>query len=100
MSIVASTLPDEDTLKALYLSEPLELLGLYHGVSLTRRSIYDLPTRPDTILIYRLPILEYAKSNGMPVRDVVRHVLVHEIGHHFGFSDEDMEAIERGPGTD
>lgn len=100
VSIVATTLPGEDTLNALGLSEPLELLGLYHGVSLTRKSVLDLPARPDTILIYRLPILAYAKTQRLPVNEVVRHVLVHEIGHHFGFSDEDMEVIERGCGTD
>lgn len=100
MSIVATTLPDEATLNAFGMSEPLELLGLYHGVSLTQKSVLDLPTRPDTILIYRLPILAYAKTQRLPVDEVVRHVIVHEIGHHFGFSDEDMEVIERGCSTD
>lgn len=98
VSILAEALPDEDTLKALGLSDPLELLGLYHGISLTRKSTLDLPQRPDTVLIYRLPILAYAEAKALPVQDVVRHVLVHEFGHHFGFSDEDMEALERGRG--
>ena len=70
VSVVATALPGEDTLNALGLSEPLELLGLYHGVSLTQKSVLDLPTRPDTILIYRLPILAYAGARHLPVPPV------------------------------
>lgn len=95
VSILAETLPDQQTLQALGLSDPLELLGLYHGISLTQKSVLDLPNRPDTVLIYRLPILTYAATKGLTVKDVVSHVLVHELGHHFGFSDEDMESMER-----
>jgi len=94
LSVLSQPLPDQETLKALGLSEPYELLGLYHGVNLTQKSVFDLPARPDTVLIYRLPILAYAQARDLPVEQVVRHVLIHEIGHHFGFSDDDMERIE------
>lgn len=94
IAIQAPSLPSTETLNALGLSDPLELLGLYHGISLTRKSLYDLPTQPDVVLIYRLPILAYAHARGLPVQEVIQHVLVHEIGHHFGFSDSEMEEIE------
>jgi predicted Zn-dependent protease with MMP-like domain len=76
------------------MNEPNELLGLYHGIALAHKSVLDLPVTPDEVLIYREPIIAYAHATRTPLRDVVRHVLVHEIGHHFGFSDDDMEEIE------
>lgn len=94
ISIQSPSLPDAETLQALGLTDPFGLLGLYHGVSLTNKSIHDLPSRPDIVMIYRLPILDYAQSRGLPVERVIEHVLVHEIGHHFGFSDDDMASIE------
>lgn len=83
-----------EVLSALELSDPNLLLGLYHGVNLTRKSVFDLPILPDEVVIYREPIVAYASATGRPLGEVVNHVLVHEIGHHFGFSDADMELIE------
>lgn len=97
VAVRAQSLPSPDTLEALGLSDPLELLGLYHGISLTNKSVFALASMPDTVLIYRLPILAYAEEQGLPVDDVVEHVLIHEIGHHFGLSDDDMAAIEARP---
>lgn len=94
VAIRAEPLPDAETLAALELTNPYQLLGLYHGVSLARKSVFDLPMQPDMVFIYRLPIIAYARAEGYALRDVVRHVLIHEIGHHFGLSDADMEAIE------
>jgi predicted Zn-dependent protease with MMP-like domain len=85
-----------EVMTALELLDPFELLGLYHGVNLTQKSVFDLPSLPDQVIIYREPILAYSKTTGRSLSDVVRHVLIHEIGHHFGFSDADMELIERG----
>ena len=85
-----------ETLGELGMASPLELLGLYHGISLAQKSVFDLVSMPDTVLIYRRPIIAYAKAKGLPLIDVVRHVLIHEIGHHFGLTDVDMEAIEQG----
>jgi predicted Zn-dependent protease with MMP-like domain len=85
----------EEVLAALGIVNPFELLGLYHGVSLTKRSNFTLPGLPDEVIIYRDPIVAYAQTSGLALSDTVRHVLIHEIGHHFGFSDADMERIER-----
>ncbi|MGY9002764.1 MAG: metallopeptidase family protein, partial [Rhodospirillales bacterium] len=71
-----------------------DLLGLYQGISLDQKSVSDPVPDMDMIFLYRQPILDYAEQTGEAVIRVVRHVLIHEIGHHFGFSDDDMERIE------
>jgi predicted Zn-dependent protease with MMP-like domain len=88
--------PDEETMDEMGLETPFDLLGLYRGVDLTRKSVLDAPQDVDMIHLYRRAILDYWCETGEDLRDLVRHVLVHEIGHHFGFSDEEMERIERG----
>jgi predicted Zn-dependent protease with MMP-like domain len=85
---------DAETLKALHIRGPYDLLGLYHGVGLPSKSVWDPVSLPDRIFLYRIPILNYAYRNGDPVDRVIRHVLIHEIGHHFGFSDAGMAQIE------
>ena len=87
-------LPDEQTCADFGLESPYDLLGLYHGIPLDEQSVLDIKQHVDIIFLYRLPLLDYADDTGDPLFDVVRHVLIHEIGHHFGFSDEDMERIE------
>ncbi len=94
VAVRSQSLPSSETLRALEIEDPMGLLGLYHGVSLTQKSVFDVAGMPDTVLIYHLPILAYAEEKGLAVNDVIKHVLIHEIGHHFGFSDDDMEAIE------
>ncbi|MGB8274206.1 MAG: metallopeptidase family protein [Alphaproteobacteria bacterium] len=86
--------PDDETLDEMGFESPFELLGLYRGVSLNRRSVFDTPQNVDMIFLYRRPLLDYWCETGDSLFEVVRHVLIHEIGHHFGFSDEDMERIE------
>ena len=86
--------PDPATEEELELESPFDLLGLYRGVDLIRRSVSDPPRGPDTIYLYRRPLLDYWCETGDPLAAVVRHVLIHEIGHHFGFSDDDMDGIE------
>jgi predicted Zn-dependent protease with MMP-like domain len=86
--------PDEETEDEMDLESPFDLLGLYRGVALPRRSVLDVRTTPDMIFLYRRPILDYWCETGQDLNAVVRHVLIHEIGHHFGFSDEDMDRIE------
>jgi len=88
--------PDRDTLREMEIEDPYDLLGLYHGVSLDQRSVLDSGRQPDMIWLYREPILAYAADMGEALEDVVRNVLIHEIGHHFGFSDDDMHEIEDG----
>jgi predicted Zn-dependent protease with MMP-like domain len=87
---------DAETLKALRIRDPYNLLGLYHGVGLPFKSVSDPASLPDRIFLYRIPILSYADRTGEPVDRVIRHVLIHEIGHHFGFSDAGMDRIESG----
>lgn len=86
--------PDEETLDDLGLEDPFDLLGLYRGVALSRKSVFHAPQNVDMVFLYRRPILDYWCESGDDLGDIVRHVLIHEIGHHFGFSDADMERIE------
>ncbi len=87
--------PDPETEREMELGSPFDLLGLYHGVSLDRKSVVDAPQSVDMIFLYRRPILDYWCETGEDLARIVRHVLIHEIGHHFGFTDEDMERIEK-----
>ena len=86
--------PDEEVLEELECESAFDLLGLYQGVDLTRKSVSDSPQQPDMVYLYRRPILDYWCDSEEDLTHVVRHVLIHEIGHHFGYSDDDMEAIE------
>jgi predicted Zn-dependent protease with MMP-like domain len=95
VGIAVEDMPDDETLEELGLESAWELTGLYRGTPLMRRSISDPMREPDLIFLYREPILlEWIESEEDLYR-LVRSVLVHEIAHHFGFSDEDIEAIER-----
>ena len=87
--------PDAETERDMELETPFDLLGLYRGVSLDRRGVFDVRQEPDVIFLYRRPILDYWCETGEALADIVRHLLIHEIGHHFGLSDADMEAIEQ-----
>jgi predicted Zn-dependent protease with MMP-like domain len=86
--------PDDEVMDDMELDDPYELLGLYSGVSLVRKSVSDVRQGVDMIFLYRRPILDFWVESGDAIEDVVRHVLIHEIGHHFGLSDEEMEQIE------
>jgi predicted Zn-dependent protease with MMP-like domain len=86
--------PDEETEEAMGLEGPFDILGLYRGVALPDKSITDPRPDLDIVFLYRRPILDYWCESGEDLMRVVRHVLIHEIGHHFGFSDEDMARIE------
>ena len=88
--------PDRQTEREIGLKSPFDLLGLYQGVSLDRKSVAWTATDQDRIFLYRRPILDYWCEEGGDLAHIVRHVLVHEIGHHFGLSDADMERIESG----
>lgn len=92
--ILVEEFPDEETEDELDLDSPFDLLGLYRGVALPQRSVLDIRKAADMILLFRRAILDYWCETGQDLGVVVRHVLIHEIGHHFGFSDEDMERIE------
>lgn len=87
-------LASDDILDELDIEDPFELTGLYQGVSLDRKSVTETTREPDMVFLYRRAILDEWASEGEELGHLVAHVLVHEIGHHFGFSDDDMEAIE------
>ncbi len=86
--------PDAETEREMNLESPFDLLGLYRGVPLGGKSILDTPQDVDMIFLYRRPILDYWCETGEDLAHVIRHVLIHEIGHHFGLGDADMERIE------
>ncbi len=86
--------PTDEVLDAMGIESPFDLLGLYSGVDLARKSVMDVATLPDMVFLYRRPILDYWAEHEETLGHIVTHVLVHEIGHHFGLSDADMEHIE------
>jgi predicted Zn-dependent protease with MMP-like domain len=88
--------PDKQTMKDLGLDSEFDLLGLFHGADLAARRANRGRAEPTMIVLYRRPILDYWAEHNESLRAIVRHVLIHEIGHHFGLSDEAMEAIEAG----
>jgi predicted Zn-dependent protease with MMP-like domain len=88
--------PADDVLDDLGVEDPYDLTGLYDGIPLTEKSVMDQPQRPDTIWLYRRPILdEWAGRGDVSLSDLVAHVLVHELAHHFGWSDEDIAKVDR-----
>ena len=86
--------PDDEVCAEMELESPFDILGLYQGISLAEKQIESSGALPDMVFLYRRPILDYWCDTGEDLKHVVRHVLIHEIGHHFGFSDDDMEALE------
>ncbi len=83
-------------LDELGMADPLELTGLYDGIPVTRKSVTDQPLGPDTVWLFREPILaEWRERGDVELADLVAHVLVHEFAHHFGWSDADIATIDR-----
>lgn len=92
---VAEFAPDE-MLDELQIDDPFELTGLYDGIPMTEKSVSDQPAGPDIIWLFRRPILdEWASRGDIGLGDLVVHVLTHELAHHFGWSDDDIAAIDR-----
>ncbi|SFD73374.1 metallopeptidase family protein [Roseivivax sediminis] len=88
--------PDADMLADLGMTEPLELTGLYDGIPLTEKSVSDPAPFPDIVWLFREPILaEWRDRGDVTLQDLVAHVVVHEIAHHFGWSDDDIAEIDR-----
>jgi predicted Zn-dependent protease with MMP-like domain len=85
---------DDQVLDELSIDDPFDLMGLYQGVSLDKKSVGDVAREPDMVFLYRRAILDFWADGDEQLGHLVTHVLVHEIGHHFGFSDADMEDIE------
>ncbi len=96
-AIVVEESPDEETIEEMGLDSPWELTGLYRGTPLPAKSAGDVPLSPDTVVLYREPILLEWIETGEDLFRLVRNVLVHEIGHHFGLSDDDIARLEGEP---
>ena len=87
--------PTEEVLDSMGAESEFDLLGLFQGVGLPFQAGLVTGQIPNMIWLYRRPILDYWAEHEESLGAIVTHVLVHEIGHHFGLSDDDMEAIER-----
>jgi predicted Zn-dependent protease with MMP-like domain len=92
--LIVEDYADDETLEALGIAHPLDLTGLYHGRPLGEKSSMDSGALPDRIHLYRRAILDEWIETGVRLDDLVAHVTIHEIGHHFGLSDDDMHALE------
>ncbi len=88
--------PDAETEQAMELDSPYGLLGLYHGVPIGHDIGIETPQNVDMIFLYRRPMLAYWCDTGDSLAAIIKNTLIHEIGHHFGLSDEDMDRIEFG----
>ena len=85
---------DEATLKQMGIDDAFELSGLYEGIPLTEQSVQQSGTLPERIFLYRRPILDEWADGAETLEHLVAHVLIHEVGHHFGLSDDDIHALE------
>lgn len=90
--------PSRDLLDAMGIADPYELTGLYEGRPVGEKSIDDFATLPDRILLFRRPLLDEWVETGVALAELVNHVVVHEVGHHFGLSDAQMAALEQEMG--
>ena len=91
-------LADRETARRLGLRHPMQLSGLYEGVPMHRRSVDQSGMLPERITLYLAPILAEWSSSRDSLEQLVAHIVIHEIGHHFGFSDDDMHALEDAAG--
>lgn len=88
--------PADDVLEAMDLQDPFELTGMYEGIPLTEKSVSDQPMGPDVVWLFRRPILEeWIERGDAPLDQLIAHVVVHELAHHFGWSDDDIAEIDR-----
>lgn len=96
--LIVDELADDETLDALEIEDPFELTGLYHGRPVGEKSAFDSGALPDRIHLYRRALLDEWAATGVALESLVTHVVVHEVGHHFGLSDADMHALEEAVG--
>jgi predicted Zn-dependent protease with MMP-like domain len=92
--LLVEELADEELLADLGIDHPLDLTGVYEGIPIGERSSTHSGTLPDRIRLFRRAILDEWIEQGEALEHLVRHVLIHEVGHHFGLSDEAMHTLE------
>lgn len=92
--LLIADFPDDDVIEEMSLESPFDILGLFEGRPIGESDVPGTFEMPNRILLYRRPILDYWAEHEETLGALVSHVLIHEIGHHFGLSDDDMEAIE------
>jgi predicted Zn-dependent protease with MMP-like domain len=96
--LLVEELAEDEVLAELGIDDPFELTGLYSGRPIGDKSVSDFGTLPDRIYLYRRALLDEWIETGVSLEALVTHVLVHEVGHHFGLSDADMHALEQAAG--
>ena len=96
--LIVEDFADDETLAALGIEDPFDLSGLYHGRPVGEKSSMESGALPDRIHLYRRAILDEWADTGVKLSDLVTHIVVHEVGHHFGLSDDDMHALEDAAG--
>jgi predicted Zn-dependent protease with MMP-like domain len=89
----------QEQLTSVGLVDRWQLSGLYQGRPLPEQSLWQSGEMPPRVWLFRMPLLAEMRATRVPIDDLVRHVVIHEIGHHFGFSDEDMHALEEKAGS-
>ncbi|MEM5470786.1 metallopeptidase family protein [Hoeflea sp. AS60] len=94
VAIIVADFPEDDIFEDMGLETPFDLLGLFEGRGLTERFTIETGELANRVILYRRPILDYWAENDETLGDIINHVLIHEIGHHFGLSDDDMELVE------
>ena len=92
--LLVEPVADLDTARRLGLNHPMQLSGLYEGVSLNRQSVSHSGMLPERVTLFSRPILAEWRSTRVSLEQLISHIVIHEIGHHFGFSDDDMHALE------
>jgi predicted Zn-dependent protease with MMP-like domain len=92
--LLVEEVADLDTARSVGLNHPMQLSGLYQGVSLNHQSIEHSGMLPEKITLYRRPIIAEWRETRVGLEQLVSHIVIHEVGHHFGFSDDDMHALE------
>jgi predicted Zn-dependent protease with MMP-like domain len=93
--LLVEPIADTTTARGLGLRHPMQLSGLYQGIPLHQQSVSQSGTLPERVTLYSRPILAEWQSTRHSLEQIVSHILIHEIGHHFGFSDDDIHALER-----
>ena len=96
--LIVEEFADDETLDAMGIEDPFDLTGLYHGRPIGEKSLFDSGGLPDRIHLYRRAILDEWCDTGVSLEALVSHIVVHEVGHHFGLSDDDMHALEDAAG--